>query len=1109
MSLVKKSLIALAVLAVLLGAALGVFVYTFDANRYRGVILEQLSRSVNRPVEAADLSLQLLPLRLRLNQVRIPEDPNFPGEVFIRARAVQFDFSLWALLQGETRVSALELVQPVVYLRQSPTGEWNVATLAASPSETEPAPATAPTAPAVRNWSLEDGTIVIERPGQPTLRLTGVEVVARDISTTEAFPLRVAVSFAPDSRLSLDGRLGPLDLAAPVRTPFQGEVVLENFRPAALASLVTVPPELARLGVLDGKLEVRSRPEEISLNGRIVLIGSEDTGDLSLELAATLPPDFSRVQLDESAVTYQQARLQGKGSVQWSPSVAFDLALVTSDADLQGLLQMPLRLGYSLPATPPPATGKLTSQLHLTGTPEDWEVTGEASFLGLSVQLEGFPDPVRVETLDLKFEPPHLGVAASNLTLQPGLNLSVAGRVDNYRGEDPRVSGRITAGEWPVESLLALAARFGFQPLGEDRKVSGFVQPALEVSGPLADPTRMSYAGTLKFRQLSIKLPELPRPLSVPSLEVELDERRLTAAAFTLSLEPGVNLTVAGTVENYRENPRLQARVTGQEVPVAPLVALAAAFGKNPLGEGQKLSGRVQPDIELSGPLEELGYQGSLGFRDLSLSTPQLPEPVRIPALQLALTPRRVSAEPFTIQIGQRLSARLSFRLDNYQTQPLLVARVEIPEADLAALLGLARTLGTDPLPNGQASGRATATLNLRGPLGAPLELSGHARLVGASVQPAALTEPLAIERADLEFAPDRLELTNLRLAAAGSTLQGSLRVSHFDSPQVNFDLEGDQFDTDRWQALVRAPAARGRGTEFFFPVVYAQEKERDWFARLSGRGRLRFDRVLHGTLTLAPVSSPVVISNQVITCDPIQFGLYEGGGRGRLVIDLRGKEPVVDFNGLLRNVDANQLLSANTESKNRLHGRLGGKLQVRFVGSERPQIAQSATGEGELSLVKGRLSKVNLSQSLVTIARLTGLTFRSRDTPIEDMSTQFTIADGWVRTDNLTLRTPDLTMEAAGGFSLEDELAFDGIATFSPQASRRVASPGTALGGLGRLVYVKDEQGRVIVPFKVRGTFSDMKFSPDPARALRLRRGERGGPGNILDRLLRRKPPQ
>ncbi|MDA2914432.1 AsmA-like C-terminal region-containing protein, partial [Acidobacteriia bacterium AH_259_A11_L15] len=286
------------------------------------------------------------------------------------------------------------------------------------------------------------------------------------------------------------------------------------------------------------------------------------------------------------------------------------------------------------------------------------------------------------------------------------------------------------------------------------------------------------------------------------------------------------------------------------------------------------------------------------------------------------------------------------------------------------------------------------------------------------------------------------------------------------------------------------------------------------WFARLSGRGRLRFDRVLHGALTLAPVSSPVVISNQVITCDPIQFGLYEGGGRGRLVIDLRGKEPVVDFNGLLRNVDANQLLSATSDSKDRMHGRLGGKLQVRFVGSERPQIAQSATGEGEVSLVNGRLSRFNLNQAVVAAARVAGLDFRSRETPVEDMTTQFQIADGWVRTDNLTLRTPDLTMEAVGGFSLEDELAFEAIATFTPEASRRMAGPGNVLGGLGQLLYVKDDQGRVVVPFLIRGTLDSPKILPDPGRAAQMRMGGRRrrprSPADVLDRILRRRePPQ
>src|SRR3989338_4832554 len=179
MSLAKKILFGLAALAVVLAAA-AVFVYTFDANRYRGVILAQLSGSMNRPVEAADLELRLLPLRLRLNQVRIPEDPAFAAEEFVRADAVQFDLSLWSLLRGETRVETLELDRPVVYLRQNAAGDWNVATLAAAPEPAEkpatPTPSVGPAEAPVRDWRLRDGTIVIERAGQPALRLTGVEL---------------------------------------------------------------------------------------------------------------------------------------------------------------------------------------------------------------------------------------------------------------------------------------------------------------------------------------------------------------------------------------------------------------------------------------------------------------------------------------------------------------------------------------------------------------------------------------------------------------------------------------------------------------------------------------------------------------------------------------------------------------------------------------------------------------------------------------------------------------------------------------------------------------------------------------------------------------------
>lgn len=1119
MSLAKKFLIGLATLLVVLVAAAAVFVYTFDANRYRELILGQLSRSVSRPVEAADLELRLLPLRLRLNQVRIPEAPGFAGEEFIRADAVQFDLSLWSLLRGETQVETLELDRPVVYLRQNAAGDWNVATLAAAPEPAEkPAPSTPSAGPAeapVRDWRLRDGTIVIERAGQPTLRLTGVELAVDDLSTTAAFPFQLAVSFSPESRVSADGRLGPLDLAAPARTPFDAKVTMENFRPAALASLVAVPPELARLGALGGTLSIASKPETLALAGKVTLLGSQADDNVDVELMkVALPPDFSWVKLDATTVAYRGARVRGTGTVTLSPAPSLDLAVETSDADLAALQAIPPRLGFALPPLPP-ATGKLTAELKASGAPGNLLLTGTAKFRDLAVTPERFTQPLRIASLELALEPQRITAAPFALSPEPGVSLTLSGTVTNYRTK-PDVQARLAGGEVPLGPLLALAERLGVKLLAEGRQVSGFVQPDLAVSGPLAEPGRMSYAGTLKFRALSVKVPELPRPLEVPALSLQVDPQRLAAAPFTLSPEPGLTLTVAATVEDYRGAGRLQARVTGEEVPLAPLLALAKAFGKNLLPEGYQLAGRVRPAIDLSGPLAEpakIGYEGTLGFRDLAVTAPQVPEPIRIPALELVLSPTRLSAEPFVAQIGQKLSARIGFRLDNYQTRPAVQAHVETDGADLEALLGLVRALGTDPLPGGRASGRVSAAVDARGLLGEkapPLELSGRAQLAGASVQLAALTQPLGIEQADVEFAPNRLQVTNLRLAAAGSKVQGSLGVANFEAPRVSFELRGDRLDTGALQALFgaappsaaprTAPPKRRRVSELFLPVVHAQEGG-DWFARLSGRGQLEFDQVKHGTLTLGPVAAPVAIANQVVTCDPIQFGLYEGGGRGRLVVNLGGAEPAAEFNGLLRNVDANKLLSENSESKNRLHGRLGGTVTLRFQGNERPQIVRTAKGQGEVTLVNGRLAQLNLSKELAAAGQLAGLSLDQRDTPIEDMASQFTLADGWVRTDNLTLRSPDLTMVAAGGFSLEDELNFEGTAVFTPEASQRISSR-SPLGG-----FLTDDQGRVVVPFLVRGTFAAPKIVPDAKRLLQMKLG--GGSGGLRDILERIRKPK
>ncbi len=1128
MSLPRKILLTVAIVLVLLVVATGIFVATFDANRYRATILQQLSRTVNRPVEAEDLELTLFPLRLRLNHVRVKEDPSFAEGDFLRAQAVRFDFDLSALLGGEVKVEGIELMEPTLYLRQNAAAQWNVTTLAAAPGEAAPTPAPAPTStpapPPIRDWEMEKGTIVIERPGERPLQLTGVELEVSDLSLTAAFPFRLAVNFAEDSRIAAEGTFGPLNRDAPAQSPLDAEVTLENFRAASLAPLMQVPPRLVALGAIAGKLHLTTKPNEVHLAGDATLLGQEAANNLVLTLEATFPPDFSGLDWRNTRIEYRGATVETTGNATLSPDVHFDFKLNTSNADLAALAAIPPRLGVPLPMKVP-GTGKATATLGVSGTTENWQLTGKAQLREFEVPLQGLSQPARIASVDLTLEPERIAAAPFAVTLERNLSLTAGGEVRNYRTA-PIVQAKISGGEVPVEPLLALAAQFGVKLLGAGQKLSGFVAPSLELSGPLAEPAKMNYSGTLKFRNLSLTLPELPKPVSIPALALEFNPQRLTAAPFVVALEPGVQLNVAGSIEDYRGAGRLAARITGNEVPIEPLLGLAARFGANPLGPGQKLTGRVRPSLEVSGPFSEpgkLSYQGTFGLRDALFSTAPLPEPLRIASAEVALTPARISADTFPLQIGQRLRAQASFRLDNYKTQGRLAARLTTESAELDALLALVRALGSDPLPGGQASGQVSATIDASGAMGEkspPLEISGKAQLSGARLKPEALTAPLVIDAASLEFNRNRLDVTSFRMAAAGARLQGSLRVDNFDAPNARFDFRGDTLDVEALQALFgasqSAPQPQRRGGLFSLPVVHAQAKSDDWFAKLTARGRIEFERVRNGTFTMAPFSSTVAIANQVVTCDPIDFGLYEGGGRGRLTMDLRGAQPTTEFNGLLRNVDANQLLSATSDSKNMLYGRMGGTLQVRFVGDDAPQMKQSARGKGQLTLVNGRLAQINLSRELVLLGQVAGLRYEGRDTPIEDMATNFEIADGWVRTNDLTMRAPDMTTDAAGGFSLNDELAFQGTATFTPEASQRMLSSSQnplsgLIGSVVGNVFV-DDQGRVVVPFLLRGTLAQPRPTLDAGRLaeMKLKRGTTspgGTLGDILDRIRKRKP--
>lgn len=461
-------------------------------------------------------------------------------------------------------------------------------------------------------------------------------------------------------------------------------------------------------------------------------------------------------------------------------------------------------------------------------------------------------------------------------------------------------------------------------------------------------------------------------------------------------------------------------------------------------------------------------------------------QPIRLEGINLTFSDISTQQRfPFQIRAAFQGDTRLAAKgligplnLDSFAETPFSA------EGQLEANLESLRATLQDWVPQiTPLSGRMTFDWNLSRTNETPLRVSGKVHLEDASLQPQGFTRPFTIQEADLEFDPSQAELKNLKIAIGEGTIEGYAKVNDFEAPRVEFEFGGDYLDVSALESLIdfsQKPSRREQQGEG------QADQGGNWFTRMTGSGQLKFNRVQHGTLILEPFEATVRIANSQLLCEPISFGLHGGTGGGRLQIDLSHSEPSVSFSVQLEQVNANQLLSANTGSKDRLFGNLQVSLQLETTGAERNRIFETARGQGTLRLTEGLLGLLNLGREVATINSLVGLPFTEKDTILEELSSTFQIADGWVRTKDLIIRTPELTLSAVGGISLDGELDFEATAAFTPEASQQLSGP--AAGLFGRIFT--DSYKRIVIPFDIKSSFLQPQFKLDGGRLVMMRLG-------------------
>ncbi|HZW36749.1 MAG TPA: AsmA-like C-terminal region-containing protein, partial [Candidatus Deferrimicrobiaceae bacterium] len=260
----------------------------------------------------------------------------------------------------------------------------------------------------------------------------------------------------------------------------------------------------------------------------------------------------------------------------------------------------------------------------------------------------------------------------------------------------------------------------------------------------------------------------------------------------------------------------------------------------------------------------------------------------------------------------------------------------------------------------------------------------------------------------------------------------------------------------------LQVDAGKGRGLEF-----------RD----LSGSGRYE-----DGTLVL----------------DSLRLRLYGGEATASGRIRLAGKSPDFRLKLSARDVAAEEILSRKTSLKDFLSGKASLTTDIAGAAGNFDEFARTAEGSGSFRVAGGRIKGVDL---LSTAAGLSGLRSvvpagpggRAGETTFSDLSADFRIAGGKIRTDKLRIRSEKMDLSGSAALGFDKTLDYRGALVLSKELSDR------ARGTAGQ--FLTGSSGRVEIPLMASGPVTSPSVKVD-GEALSRGLGEKA-----LRRLMEKAP--
>ncbi len=227
---------------------------------------------------------------------------------------------------------------------------------------------------------------------------------------------------------------------------------------------------------------------------------------------------------------------------------------------------------------------------------------------------------------------------------------------------------------------------------------------------------KLTARGETNVQNAKVHGMELGYPIAAQyDLTDDLPADVLTIRNFILKLG-STPLQMNGTVNSKSTPAVLDLNVKANNVSIAEAAKLAAASGMA-LSQGTNVTGNVNANIQARGAADKPALNGMVTASNIQMSGKDIAQPVQIQSVNLTLTPSQIQSNPFNV-ISGGTTLNSQFAVRNYLSPaPVVDATVRAPNAQLPAILSMAKAYGVTSLDKVNGAGTLNLDVHAAGPV--------------------------------------------------------------------------------------------------------------------------------------------------------------------------------------------------------------------------------------------------------------------------------------------------------------------------------------------------------------------------------------------------------